>query len=105
AILGDNLYSGTVLNAPKELKTVAKFDKITFTTDLALDFPVQVRQNYLDERASWTVNPCNKCGSTLLFDAPSELIAKTFPDIDVMPEALTAICGYCGGIQAIEKQS
>lgn len=104
-ILGDNLYSGTVLNAPHQLKSVSKFDKISLTTDPALDFPVQVRQKYLDERARWSVVPCNKCGSTLLFDAPSELIAKTFPGIDVTPEALTAICGYCGGNQALERRN
>lgn len=106
-IQGENLYAGTVLNTPHQLKTVAKFDKISFTTDPALEFPVQVREKYLKERDQWTISPCNKCGSSLLFDAPSELIAKTFPEIDVDEPSisLTAFCGYCGGFQALSRKS
>lgn len=102
-ILGPQLYKGTVINVPEQLEKVSKFDKVTFTTDPALDFPVQVRENYLEERGDWAVTPCNQCGSTTLFDAPSELIEASFPGLDVTPEALTAVCGYCGGIQALKK--
>jgi hypothetical protein len=41
-------------------------------------YPLLVTAKYLQQRADWIVRPCNKCGLSELFDAPSDLIRKIF---------------------------
>ena len=50
------------------------------------------------------VRPCDKCGLSELFDAPSDLISKIFPDIpaDAKLGVFTTFCPLCGGVQGAE---
>lgn len=100
----DNIYSGEVLNQPKQLEEINQASIIDFIIPETGEFPLQVRKKYLSERANWIVTPCNKCGLTELFDAPSDLIKVTFPDTpsDVILEMFTAFCGFCGGVQVVQ---
>ncbi|MGV3719607.1 MAG: hypothetical protein ACO1SX_01760, partial [Actinomycetota bacterium] len=61
---------------------------------------------YLQERDSWRIHPCIKCGFAELFDAPSDLIRVTFPNLpaDGVVQAFTARCPLCGGAQALEPR-
>jgi hypothetical protein len=63
-----------------------------------------VRPKYLAERSAWTIHPCNQCGLSELFDAPSDLIKKVFPDLPAgqIPQMFTAFRGACGGAQVAE---
>jgi hypothetical protein len=63
-----------------------------------------VTQKYLKERERWIVHPCDRCGLSDLFDAPSDLIAKVFPTLPSggAMEKFTAFCGVCGGVQVVE---
>jgi hypothetical protein len=101
-------YRGTVLNQPDGLVTVKQGDPILFLPckDKKL-YPFQVREKYLQERNDWVIEPCNNCGFAELFDAPSDLIHKIFPNIgknknEVM-EGFTSFCPMCHGVQVIHK--
>jgi hypothetical protein len=101
--LEPGLFSGRVLNAPHELAKVAQFERIQFVAEEGSEFPIQVREAYLDERSQWSVEGCKRCGSTVLFDAPSDLIAGIFPSAEVEPVSFTTFCGLCGGVQLVSK--
>lgn len=99
-----DLYEAEVLNQPQQLATVKQGDRIQFVIPSSGKSLIMVRQKYLNERSAWIISPCNKCGASELLDAPSDLIAKTFPDLnpgDVL-EAFTAFCGICGGVQSVQ---
>jgi hypothetical protein len=61
-----------------------------------LQLPRVLTEKYLLERGSWHVEPWKEGGLDVLFDAPSDLVMATFPD--VVMEMLTVICGFCGGV-------
>ena len=65
-----------------------------------------VTDKYLSERDNWVVHPCNKCGLTEIFDAPSDLIRVIFPDKtnDEITDMFTVFCGVCGGVQVVENK-
>jgi hypothetical protein len=51
------------------------------------------------------VIPCNQCALSVLFDAPSDLIAATFADLapDITPTDFTATCPLCGDKQIVRS--
>jgi len=99
-----DVFSGKVLNVPHQLKTVRQGQAIRFVVDAGSDRAVMVTDKYLAERPRWKIVGCGKCGLGELFDAPSDLIRVTFPDLpaDAQLDAFTAFCGLCGGVQTIE---
>ncbi len=103
AMDGD-VFRGRVLNEPQQLARVKRGDEIRFVVPAGAPYPILVTEKYLRERVAWTVHPCDKCGLSELFDAPSELIAATFKSLppDAQPEMFTAICPLCGGGQVVE---
>ncbi len=105
--LDDGVFSGTVLNAPTQLVSVRLGQTIRFLVDTGTDHPAMVTQKYLEERANWTITPCTQCGFRELFDAPSDLIRATFPEMpaDATLEGFTAFCPLCGGVQTIEARA
>jgi hypothetical protein len=56
---------------------------------------LRVTEKYLRERPDWIIHPCENCGLSELFDAPSELMKAIFPDLQdgAVMESFTAVCG------------
>jgi hypothetical protein len=101
----DDVFTGEVLNPPGQLRSVKRGDRVQFVVPDSGGHPLMVRPPYLAERGQWHVHPCNKCGLSELMDAPSELIAKIFPNLppDQTPVMFTSFCGLCGGVQGVES--
>ena len=102
----DGRYTAIVLNKPHGLKTVSEGGEIQFIVKQGWEHPVQVREKYFQERPDWTIHACDKCGFDELFDAPSALIAKIFPDIpsDATMDTFTSFCPLCGGVQGVQHK-
>lgn len=98
-----DVFTGEVLNQPQQLASVKRGQRVLFVVPTSGEHPLLVRPKYLQERLAWTIHPCNKCGLSELFDAPSDLITKVFPNLPPgqAPEMFTALCGACGGVQVI----
>ena len=96
-----DVFTGEVLNQPQQLISVKQGDRILFVVPTSGEHPLMVRPKYLKERSAWSIHPCNKCGLSELFDAPSDLITKVFPNLPMgqKPEMFTVFCGACGGVQ------
>lgn len=103
----NDVFTGEVLNEPQQLNSVRRGDRVQFVVPASGAHPLMVRPKYLAERDCWVIHPCNRCGLSELFDAPSDLIAKVFPNLPVgqTPEVFTAFCGACGGVQGVELAS
>ena len=101
-------YVGELLNAPQGLTTVKLGGEILFMPANKESYPFRVTEKYLQERAVWHIRPCNECGMPELFDAPSDLIAKIFPDLpdpsQVEEMKFTSLCPVCGGVQLISDK-
>ncbi len=100
-----DILAGTVLNQPSELATVSVGNAIRCKVPTSGEHPVMVTEKYLSERSDWIVHPCNRCGLTELFDAPSDLVRVVFPPGPVQLEAemFTALCGWCAGSQLVQR--
>lgn len=100
-------YIGTLLNEPHALMSVRQGDAIIFIATENCEYPFRVTERYLAERNGWNINPCDKCGFNELFDAPSDLIKKVFPDLpeDASLEGFSSFCPLCGGIQVIVNKA
>jgi hypothetical protein len=100
----DDTLTGRVLNQPVGLKSVEKGDEVRLIMPKGgSKHPILATEKYLVERSDWIVHPCDKCGMTELFDAPSDLIRVTFADATKgSPLALTSRCAMCGGTQIIQ---
>ncbi|MCX6582697.1 MAG: DUF2314 domain-containing protein [Candidatus Aminicenantes bacterium] len=101
------VFQGRMLNQPSNLKNVRYGDKIQFVVADGAEFPVMVTEKYLRECGAWVIHPCNKCGFSELFDAPSDLIRVVFPKqpAGMIMIKFTAFCPLCGGIQVIESKN
>jgi len=68
---------------------------------------VYISDRYLYERYAWSVDPCHQCGLSVLFDAPSDLLAATFAKVpaDLAMVEFTATCPLCGGKQFVRSAS
>jgi hypothetical protein len=99
-------FLGTVLNQPEQLETVTLGSIVKFLVPEGGRHPLMVTDKYLSERDNWVIHPCNKCGLTELFDAPSDLIRVVFPDTpnEAIMDMFTVICGACGGVQVAENK-
>jgi hypothetical protein len=100
------VFTGKILNRPSQLQTVSQGDEIHFIVPKNGQQALRVTGKYLRERPDWLIHPCKNCGLSELFDAPSELMKATFPDLpdDAVMESFTALCGMCGGFQLIQHK-
>jgi len=103
-------YFGTVLNQPIDLLSVHQGSTIHFVVPQGGEYPLMVTEQYIRERSDWTIEPCQKCGLTELFDAPSKLLEITFPDLHVaegQPVMVTfnTYCGSCGGTLVVSSRT
>ena len=103
-----DVFTGRLLNQPHGLASVKLGDEIRFVVPDGGEHPLRVTDKYLAERPDWTVTPCNKCGLSELFDAPSDLIRTVFPHMagrgDAQMQAFTSFCGACGGVQLVTSR-
>ena len=67
--------------------------------------PLMVTRAYLEERESWWVMPCEKCGLAECLDPPSVMGRLRFPDSppDAEVMSFTAFCPVCGGMQLLSR--
>ncbi len=100
---GIDVFCGSLLNTPNHLSVIHKGDTIEFISGRGCPYPIMVTKTYLAERAVWNIIPCDKCGCAELFDAPSELLPKVFPNLPdgAILEAFTSFCPLCGGAQVV----
>jgi hypothetical protein len=99
----NDIFSGVVLNTPYQLRKVRQGSVITFIVPDKGEYPLLVSSRYVQERPTWRLlTPCDGCGLSELFDPPSDLVAKIFPDVtsEELSRGITftTFCGYCGGI-------
>ncbi|HEY1187878.1 MAG TPA: hypothetical protein VGE74_09485, partial [Gemmata sp.] len=95
-------FTARLLNQPHHLASVKLGDEIRFVVPDGGEHPLRVTEKYLAERPDWGITPCNKCGLSELFDAPSDLIRVVFPNAPAdgaQMQAFTVFCGACGGVQ------
>jgi len=98
------IFSSRVLNQPHNLQSVQQGSEVKFVISAGSDHPIMVTDKYLRERERWVIHPCQKCGLSELFDAPSDLIRVVFPKTppDGEMTMFTAICPLCGGVMGVE---
>src|SRR5690348_7224565 len=93
------VFRGRVLNQPHNVQSVRQGSEIEFIVADGAEFPVMVADKHLRERGAWVIHPCERCGFTELFDAPSDLIRIVFPNLPAGAEmsGCTTFCPLCGG--------
>ncbi|NLF68239.1 MAG: DUF2314 domain-containing protein [Candidatus Anammoximicrobium sp.] len=98
-----DVMQGRVLNQPVQLQTVRRGSQIRCLVADAIEYPVMVTDQYLQERSDWIIRPCDECGFSELFDAPSDLIRAESPTAPTDAEVgeFSAVCPLCGGIQVV----
>ncbi len=97
------VFVGELLNTPHTLSSVKKGDWIKLISVHGLAHPLHVTDEYLRERAEWSITPCDRCGASECFDPPSVMARVRFPETpaDTVIQAFTSICSHCGGIQQL----
>lgn len=102
----EEVLEGRLSNCPNQLESVGEGSPILFVVPDGGEHPLRVTEKYLQERSSWVIAPCNGCGLTELFDAPSDLLRVVFPDLPpgASAETFTAFCGACGGFQLVQRR-
>ncbi len=92
-----------VLNQPFQLRTVRRGSEISCIVAGGIEYPVMVTDKYLQQRSHWIIRPCDECGFTELFDAPSDLIRAVFPSMPKGTElgVFSTFCPLCGGMQVV----
>ncbi|MFO0759958.1 MAG: hypothetical protein U0359_25965 [Byssovorax sp.] len=103
---GVSVYQGTLLNAPHRLPTLERGAPILVMAVASSPHPIRTTLRYLNERKSYTILPCEKCGLAELFDAPSAIIAKVFPQLGegTVLDRFTSFCPLCRGAQQVVAQ-
>ena len=102
----NNYYKGVLVDELQLLKSVQKGTEIIYKIQTGREVPVRLLPSYINELKDWEVSPCDKCGFTELFDAPTEVMKLSFPNLragEVM-EAFTTTCNLCGGKQAVRSK-
>ena len=93
------VFVGRVLHQPIQLRTIQLGQQIRFIIPDGSVHPVLVTEKYLLERSRWTIDPCQKCGFSELFDPPSDLIRASSPGFcsssDI--QSFESACPRCGG--------
>jgi hypothetical protein len=102
----NDVFSGRVINQPKQLSTVSEGSIIRFMIPSG-DNLLMVTEKYLRERPQWIIQSFCRCGLDELFDAPSDLLRAVFPDLPdgYSDLSFTARCGVCGGAQVVESKN
>ncbi|MGC4043105.1 MAG: hypothetical protein QM758_04810 [Armatimonas sp.] len=105
--VANDVFTGEVLNQPHHLTSVSQGAHIRFLVPVSGEYPLQVSEKYLAERSDWSIVPCERCGLSELFDAPSDLIRKIFPNApsDGAMGMFTSFCGFCGGVQIVRNKA
>jgi hypothetical protein len=100
-----HVYIGELLNQPHALTTVKRGDPIKLISVPGLPHPLHVTDDYLAERASWAISPCNRCGITEVFDPPSVMAKVRFEDARAggVVQTFTAFCAVCSGVQLLKR--
>lgn len=99
-----DVFRGVLVNQPEQLRRVSKGDSVRFIVPESGPYPLQVSEKYLRERADWAIHPCDGCGLSELFDAPTDLIDSVFDVSDgFVPEVFTALCAACGGQLIVQR--
>ena len=102
-----DVFGATVLNQPVQLRTVAQGGSVFVRAGCGAPHPFVVSLQQMAELKHWKVIACDRCGSTALFDKPSELIAKVFPDLPAGAQLqhMSAFCPLCGGVMGVTHAS
>jgi hypothetical protein len=97
------VYRGALLNQPHRLPNLTLGEEILVLPAKGSPHPIRTSARYLEERSAYDVVPCTKCGFSELFDPPTALIAKIFPNLrdGLMMERFTTFCALCGGVQQV----
>lgn len=100
-------FGGRLLNGPHALQSVREGDFLLLLLAQGAQFPLQTSEKYLAERAGWDIEPCDRCGLSELFDAPSDLIRRILPSAppDATLEMFTSFCPLCGGVQGVTARA
>jgi hypothetical protein len=96
------VFQGQILSQPGKLATLSQGQAIWFIMPAGSEYPLRVSEKYLEERGRWQIDPCDKCGLTELFDAPSDLIRAAVPDREGRLTTFTTSCPRCGGVQVVK---
>jgi hypothetical protein len=101
------VFTGRVLHQPIQVHTVRLGQQIRFVVPAAARYPVLVTERYLHERPNWKIQPCQKCGFSELFDAPSELIRILRPNSAHRAgrASFKSPCPLCGGTQIVSAKA
>lgn len=103
-------YKAKLINQPFNLKTLQMGSEILFVPSTTFQLPIRVTQEYLNDRKTFDIKPCDRCGLSELFDPVQQLIALTFPDmkthVEEHPEhaqgiMFSSICPFCGGVMLV----
>ena len=100
--LDGEVFSGTLVNEPRQLSSVELGSEIKFVASGCKRL-LRVTDDYIAERSDWKIVPCPNCGLDELMDPPSVLLHKVFPDAPKtgVMEMFTAVCGMCGGTMTV----
>jgi hypothetical protein len=100
----NDVFVGRVLNKPEQLSLVSEGSVIKFLIPDGYEHGLMVTDNYLRERPDWIIQPCQQCGLSELFDAPSDLKRVVFRDAPPgsIMEMFTTFCGACGSVQVVK---
>jgi Uncharacterized protein conserved in bacteria (DUF2314) len=106
-----DVFRGQVLNQPESLRLVRQGETVQFIVPEVGPHPILARPKYLAERKDWNISPCQRCGMTELFDAPSDLMKKIFPEFQQQMQgteeelmAFTVFCSICDGVHIVERK-
>jgi hypothetical protein len=97
-------YKGILMNHPDKLPTLKQHQEILFIAANGGPHPTLITEKYIAERADWAIQPCDRCGNHEMFDAPSDFVKATFPQLagqEFEMEGFTAFCNICKGVQAV----
>jgi hypothetical protein len=102
-----DLFTGKVVSKPAGIRSVGENSTISFLAVDGSPVPVLVTDKYLKERQDWDIKPCDKCGLTEMFDAPSDLFKLLFPEkfSDLTTSIFTPGCPLCKGIQEVKSKN
>lgn len=100
-------FFGVLAEPVPGLEPLARGSTIRFVAPEDGSAPLLVTDRYLAERPRWTIHPCEHCGLGELYDAPSDLIKATFPELGAAetPRLFATACGACGGSQLVQHDS
>jgi hypothetical protein len=102
---GQGYYTAIAHNQPFRIKSISQGEEFKFVIPKNAKYPFLVTDKYLEEKTKWKIIACEKCGNDELFDAPSTLISRIFPDLPKDPnlqmQNFTSFCPMCGGVQII----